>query len=139
MALPPSIRYVPSGVYLDAGIADMLRGSSEPDILIPGEAIRTKEGFLRAWAEAFRFPEWFGMNWDAFADIASDLSGLPSGDQLILYDRFDPFALASPHDWAVALQLLPRLGREWRSDPRQVVVMLRGPASLAPNLPLAFL
>ena len=139
MALPPNLRLLPSGVYLDAGAADVLRRTSRPDILIAGGAIRTKEAFLRAWSEAFRFPAYFGMNWDAFADCAGDLSGLPPGDQLILYDRFDSFALAAPRDWAVALRLLPQLATEWQSNPRRVIVMLRGPASLAPNLPLAFL
>lgn len=139
MALPPNLRLLPSGVYLDASSADALRGTSRPDILIAGGAISTKEAFLRAWSEAFRFPAYFGMNWDAFADCAGDLSGLPPGEQLILYDRFDTLALAAPRDWAIALRLLPRLGTEWQSDPRRIIVMLRGSVSLAPNLPLAFL
>jgi hypothetical protein len=130
---------LPSGVYVDAGPADILRGPTPADIVLAGGEIRTKREFLRAWADAFGFPDWFGMNWDALADIGGDLSGLPPGDLLILYDRFDVFARAEPREWSIALRILPRLGAEWRSRPQRVIVMLRGPAALAPNLPLAFL
>lgn len=139
MALPPSLRYLPSGIYVDASMSDYPRPPVQPDLLIAGDTVLSKEAFLRVWADAFHFPPWFGMNWDAFADIAGDLSGLPPGEQLILYDRFDRLALAAPRDWAIALQVLARLAAEWRSDARRVIVMLRGPASLAPSLPLAFL
>ncbi len=139
MALPASLDYLPSGIYVDAAAADVLRGPAGADIVIAGGAIRTKQDFLRAWAETFGFPDWFGMNWDALADIGGDLSGLPPGDHLILYDRFDAFALAAPREWSIALQILPRLAAEWQADSRRVIVMLRGSAALAPSLPLAFL
>lgn len=149
MALPPSFRYLPSGIYVDAsldedGVGPNLRGKTDSDVggvtvtVIDGRGIRSKREFLRAWADTFNFPDYFGMNWDAFADSAPDLSGLPPGDHLVIYDDFTPFAEAAPEDWAVALRIFPEVSASWQSAPRRVIVFLRGPLALAPNLPLAF-
>lgn len=148
MTLPPSVQYLPSGIYVDASLEDERTGlgrrNAAPEAgtvtvtAIDGRDVHTKQDFLRAWAGTFGFPAYFGMNWDAFADSAPDLSGLPSGDHLIIYDGFAPFALASPADWKIALRLFPEVAASWRSDPRRVIVLLRGPLALAPNLPLAF-
>jgi hypothetical protein len=142
MTLPPSLRYLPSGIYVDATLGDAGREIATPEwgaTAIDGRAIRTKPAFLRAWADVFGFPAHFGMNWDAFADCAGDLSGLSPGDHLILYEQFDPFAEAAPHDWTIALRLFPEVAIQWRRDPRRVIVLLRGSLALAPSLPLAVL
>lgn len=145
MVLPPNLHGLPSGIYVEAAGADHIRddgglvASQFADIVIAGGAIRTKREFLRAWAEAFRFPGYFGLNWDAFYDCAFDLTGLPPGDQLIIYDQFDPFARAAPDDWALARRLFLEVAAGWRSEPRRVIVILRGSPALAPNLPLALL
>lgn len=149
MVFPLSLRYLPSGVYVDASLDGEDAGPVRHAALVPeadavtvqtidGRRISTKPEFLRAWAETFVFPAYFGMNWDAFADSAPDLSGLPPGDHLIIYDDFAPFALASPPDWAIACRIFPDLSASWRRDSRRVIVLLRGPLALAPNLPLAF-
>ncbi len=38
-----------------------------------GGSIRTKDDLLRAVAAAMRFPDYFGMNWDAVIDCLRDL------------------------------------------------------------------
>lgn len=149
MALPPSFQYLPSGIYVDAsldhegaGVDGRADTAGEVDgmavTVIDGRGIRSKQEFLRAWAEAFAFPDYFGMNWDAFADAAPDLSGLSPGDHLVIYDDFTPFAESSPEDWAIARRIFPGVAASWRVAPRRVIVLLRGPLALAPNLPLAF-
>lgn len=141
MALPSSLQYLPSGIYVDAALDDAGRGIAAGEWgpkVIDGRAILTKPAFLRTWADVFRFPAYFGMNWDAFADCAGDLSGLSPGDHVIVYDQFDPFARAAPDDWAIALRIFPEVAAEWRRDSqRRVIVLLRGSLALAPSLPLA--
>jgi RNAse (barnase) inhibitor barstar len=41
---------------------------------LSGDSVRTKEDLLRAIAEAMRFPDHFGMNWDATIDCLRDLA-----------------------------------------------------------------
>lgn len=41
---------------------------------LDGEAVRTKDDLLRALAAAMRFPDYFGMNWDAVVDCLRDLA-----------------------------------------------------------------
>ena len=45
-------------------------------IVIDGMEIRTKEQLLTTMKEALSFPDYFGMNWDAFDEVLKDLSWL---------------------------------------------------------------
>ena len=45
-------------------------------IMIDGMEIRTKEQLLTTMKEAFSFPDYFGMNWDALDEVLKDLSWL---------------------------------------------------------------
>lgn len=44
---------------------------------------RTKEALLEALAERLRFPDYFGVNWDAMEECIRDLSWLPTGPVVV--------------------------------------------------------
>jgi RNAse (barnase) inhibitor barstar len=50
-----------------------------------GEAVRTKEDLLRVIAEAMRFPDYFGMNWDAMIDCLRDLADRVPAEGHVLF------------------------------------------------------
>ena len=72
-----------SGVYR-AGradeIVDAARGS---ELVVARIAFAGKEKLLQNIAQALRFPEWFGENWDALEDCLSDL---PGKGHVLLFD-----------------------------------------------------
>lgn len=66
--------------------------------------VEDKAGLLDAAAVAFRFPEWFGRNWDAFADSLGDVRS--EHGTLVLWDGSDDLATTNEEQLAVALEIL---------------------------------
>lgn len=71
---------VRSGVYRVTGsgaIDEVIRDAAQIDL---------KEGnALRAIAQALRFPDWFGGNWDALEDCLGDLSWRPGEGHVLVF------------------------------------------------------
>ena len=61
---------------------------------------------LAATAQAFRFPDWFGHNWDALADSLADLSWLPAPGYLLIIERYTALASAAPEAWLTFIDIL---------------------------------
>lgn len=64
-----------------------------------------KRGFLAACRRTFSFPDWFGMNWDAFADSLGDVVVPPAG-LVVPWRGWGPMARMFPDDFAVAHDVL---------------------------------
>lgn len=52
---------------------------------LDSRSIRSKDDFLRTIAEAMRFPDYFGMNWDAVIDCLRDLSDRVPAEGHVLF------------------------------------------------------
>jgi RNAse (barnase) inhibitor barstar len=50
-----------------------------------GEPIRTRDDLLRGIADAMRFPDYFGMNWDAVIDCLRDLADRHPAEGYVLF------------------------------------------------------
>lgn len=72
--------YVPNVVSLQRKLLE--HGVQAPEIV--GSALRTDEELLKAVAVALRFPDYFGMNWDALDECLRDLEWLP-GSGCVLF------------------------------------------------------
>jgi RNAse (barnase) inhibitor barstar len=55
--------------------------------IVDGIAMVDRASLFDEFATACDFPDWFGGNWDAFADCLRDLSWLPSDPIAILWQR----------------------------------------------------
>lgn len=75
-----------------------------------------KTDFLRRMAEALRFPDWFGHNWDAFADCLADLSWLPADGYVIVLEHADRFRVAAEADFVTALEVFEEAARGWAEE-----------------------
>lgn len=51
---------------------------------IDGSAVKNKENLMKAVAEAFRFPSYFGENWDAMLDCLRSIPDEIEGDVFVL-------------------------------------------------------
>ena len=55
--------------------------------IVDGAVMADRAALFDAFATACDFPEWFGRNWDAFADCLRDLSWLPPVPLAVLWQR----------------------------------------------------
>ena len=79
---------------------------------------------------SYRFPAWFGHNWDALADCLADLSWLPlpakGAGILTIYDHCDVFASAALDDYDIALEVWEEVAEAWRRIGVPFVILVRG-------------
>ncbi|MBN9110547.1 MAG: barstar family protein [Pseudonocardia sp.] len=75
----------------DAGqVADTARQCGARVARVDGP--RDRQAFYQAVAAQLDVPDWFGHNLDALRDVLTDLSWLPAGEIVLIWD--DPAALA---------------------------------------------
>ncbi len=66
---------------------------------VDGALIRDKAGLLDALAAAFKFPSYFGKNWDALLDCLRSLPDeLPAGGYVLAVRNSGAFLSSSPKD-----------------------------------------
>jgi hypothetical protein len=117
-------------------LATQARAAGWRPCYLPGRALASKADYLRACAEAFKFPSYFGNNWDALEDSLIDLSWLPAEHgYLVLYDDAGRFAAAAPDDFATAIDIFRTAVAFWQTTPTPMAVLLRGLPKAALSLP----
>lgn len=98
-------------------------------VLLDGSEIRNKEAFLEACERSYRFPAWFGHNWDALADCLADLSWLPPPAHgcgiLTVFDSCDGLARSEPAAYGVVLEVWGEVAEAWRRIGVPFTVLLR--------------
>jgi RNAse (barnase) inhibitor barstar len=95
------------------------------------DAVRDKEGFLSAVAQALTFPAWFGHNWDALEDCLTDLSWQQAPGYLVILAHADAFRAADEPAFRMALRIFDAAADHWREDgiPFWTLVDLSGDTS----------
>lgn len=102
---------------------------------VDGRTVHDKATFLRQFAQAMGFPEYFGHNWDAFAEVITDLAWAPAPGYLILYDHVANFAAHAPKEWSTALEILGEAVAAWQGRQQPMVILLRKSGRAAPAVP----
>ena len=74
---------------------------------------RDKACALDLIAEALRFPDWVGDNWDALADALNDLSWLPANGYLLLLEHASEWRGHAGADFEVLLDILDQAATPW--------------------------
>jgi hypothetical protein len=100
-------------------------------VVLEGAHIRDKDCFLEECERSYRFPPWFGHNWDALADCLADLSWLPppapgSGTGILtVFEHCDAFARSALDDYDIALEVWEEVAEAWRRIGVPFTVLLR--------------
>ena len=103
-------RELAPGVYLWTSPADVADVQAEVEeagwrfVHLETEDVTDKRSFLDRAAAAFGFPDWFGRNWDAFADSLGDVCS--DEGTLVLWEGAAPFEQADERSFAVAHEVL---------------------------------
>jgi hypothetical protein len=100
-------------------------------VVLDGENVRDKACFLEKCERAYRFPPWFGHNWDALADCMADLGWLPppapgsGGGILTVFEHGDDFARADLDAYDTALEVWEEVAEAWRRVGVPFTVLVR--------------
>lgn len=109
----------------DAGqVADTARQCGARVARVDGP--QDRQAFYRAVAAQLDVPDWFGHNLDALRDVLTDLSWLPAGEVVLIWD--DPAALApsDPEGHDRLLDVLADAAAASGSGERPLRVVLTG-------------
>lgn len=116
-----------NGAERQQNLQKMINELSEQGIQVfylDGKEILTKEAFLSKAAQAMKFPEYFGYNWDAFDECITDLEWCPAQRYALIYDQPDIFAKADPVQWQIARDLLQAAVEYWQKTDTPMDVFL---------------
>ncbi|WP_067450643.1 barstar family protein [Actinomadura macra] len=103
---------------------------------IDGHRVRDKGAFLRLCAETFRFPSWFGGNWDALEDCLTDLSWTSARHgRVVLYESWSELAEADPESFRTAVGVFADVVEVWRDTPTPMTVFLPSVGMEAAGVP----
>jgi RNAse (barnase) inhibitor barstar len=102
---------------------------------LDGKIVHNKDQFLKQAAAALQFPDYFGNNWDAFADCLTDMEWHEADGFVILYGNFDFFAERERDQFGVALEIFTESAEFWRSQGKLMIVLLSGAAENAKGVP----
>ncbi len=89
---------------------------------------RDKARALELIAEALRFPDWVGDNWDALADAINDLSWLPANGYLLLLEHTSVWRAHAGAEFDVLLDILNAAATPWAEQDTAFWALLPLPA-----------
>jgi hypothetical protein len=108
-----------------SGVYRATRGDAIDEVMRDAAHIDLKDGdALRAIANALRFPDWFGGNWDALEDCLSDLSWRPGDGHVLVFRNWQ--ALRSD-DLGVLTDVLRSTAEFWSGRGRPFFAVLVDP------------
>lgn len=73
----------------------------------------TAHSVFERFTTEFRFPVYFGWNWNAFTDCLRDLTWMPADKYLVVIAHPDALLSEEPDELDTALRILRRVGRVW--------------------------
>lgn len=106
---------------------------------LDGTKVANKGGFLHAAANAMAFPNYFGLNWDAFEEMVNDLSWVPAPGYILFYDHAGNFAKSQPDEWKMALTIFGDAVESWTARGIPLFILLQGLGTRESNLPALIL
>lgn len=80
--------------------------------------VRNKRELLHVLAKSLQFPNYFGANWDALADMLGDLSWLPAQGSLLLIRGVAGLRRESPQVLATLLDILREVDQRRQEQQR---------------------
>lgn len=98
-----------------AAIGDAARKSGLAFLRLNLALVTGKPAFLKAAAQAFRFPGYFRANWDAFEDCLTDFSWVEETGFVLLIEGAEGFKNRSPADMEMARSIFRDAACYWKS------------------------
>jgi RNAse (barnase) inhibitor barstar len=85
---------------------------------LDGARLQDEDDVFHAFSLAFRFPEWFGWNWDALRDCLRMLDGVRADRYLVLVDKSGAMLADRPRERELLLSILHDTQQLWANPLR---------------------
>lgn len=86
-----------------------------------------KADFIAHVSRGMKFPDWFGGNWDAFADCLKDLSWLPAAGYVVILEKSKHFCAGHHHEFEEAMDIMAEAAVHWRAQGKPFWTLIGGP------------
>jgi RNAse (barnase) inhibitor barstar len=127
--LPSFDSYMNSGVYhisqsLNGSIKKAAKAQNLDFTQIDLRNTKSKITFLKTAGRALDFPSYFGMNWDAFSDLLTDMTWKPAAGYVILFTNFQSISENMAGEAHIVINILESSAAYWkrRSVPFFIIV-----------------
>jgi len=90
------------------------------------EALDERRALLTLIGRVLRFPAYYGRNLDALEECLTDLSWLPAGEVVLIWDGAEALQQNDPRGHRVLLEVLAAAAESTSDGPRPVKVVLTG-------------
>lgn len=111
----PRLHVLPDSTDLDS-LRRSIPVSGGTVVKLDGGLMRTAEALFAEFVREFRFPEYFGWNWAAFAECITELSGYPARAYLLIIERADLVLVDGPADREIFFRLIKDVSSEWANS-----------------------
>lgn len=81
--------------------------------VISGKSCRTKQSLFRRFAEALKFPDYFGKNWDAFEECVNDLDWLGAHGFVVIVSDAEALLAGDNDNYKIFISIMNEAGKEW--------------------------
>ena len=88
-------------------------------------AWQSKQDMLAAFASSLEFPEYFGQNLDALNDCLSDVDVLQTGGRVLVFHRYDAFAVKMPEIAWTVLDIIETNSRRFLLFGQHLITLLQ--------------
>ena len=95
-----------------------------------------KADFIDHVAKGLKFPDWFGANWDAFADCLTDLEWLPAKGYVVILEKSKHFCAGHRHEFEEAMEVMAETGAFWREQGKPFWTLIGGPDGWSSGWPV---
>ena len=95
-----------------------------------------KADFIAHVAKGLKFPDWFGANWDAFADCLTDLDWLPAKGYVVILEKSKHFCAGHRHEFEEAMEVMAETSAFWREQGKPFWTLIGGPDGWSSGWPV---
>ena len=95
-----------------------------------------KADFIDHVAKGLKFPDWFGANWDAFADCLTDLEWLPAKGYVVILEKSKHFCAGHRHEFEEAMEVMAETSAFWREQGKPFWTLIGGPDGWSSGWPV---
>ena len=94
--------------------------------IIKGRQCKTPASLFAEFAQAMKFPDYFGHNWDALEESLVELDWAGSSGVVIYYDHIDGLLAANGDQFETLVEICRDAVASWKEDETAFVVIFSG-------------